>query len=284
MTQQPQRLTWALTSRHFRKNHRACNTAEEWECGPREWMTPWICNKEFTCLTRLYGNALYIWLTTQSRSIHLYYTLFFFMEDAPLLLQMSYRFNENCTVAHNGSFSARLNVSLCWNFPFLSPPLCPYCDTVVLQSSLFLKNKVEKISIKGGVFLCGLQESLASGFHLKHKGVFLPDLYSFTQWVDLPLLFPSKESPDETFVHPIIGYVRVASSSTSLGVQPQALSWMDFFPSSLLLCVCFKKPFQINVSAVFFFLCAFVFGSCVISIKPNLRISLSVSRTHKLAV
>lgn len=125
MTQQPQRLTWALTSRHFRKNHRACSTAEEWECGPREWMTPWICNKEFTCLTRLYGNALYIWLTTQSRSIHLYYTLFFFMEDAPLLLQMSYRFNENCTVAHNGSFSARLNVSLCWNFPFLSPPLLP---------------------------------------------------------------------------------------------------------------------------------------------------------------
>lgn len=171
------------------------------------------------------------WL--QSPSIHLYYTLFFFMEVAPLLLQMSYCFNENCTVAHNGSFSARLNVSLCWNFPFLSPPLCPYCDTVVLQSSLFLKNKVEKISIKGGVFLCGLQESLASGFHLQHKGVFLPDLYSFTQWVDLPLLFPSKESPDETFVRPIIGYVHVASSSTSLGVQPQALSWMDFFP---LLC------------------------------------------------
>lgn len=107
--------------------------------------------------------------------------------------------------------------------------LCPYCDTVVLQSSLLLKNKVKKISIKGGVFLCGLQESLASGFHLKHKGVFLPDLYSFTQWVDLPLLFPSKESPDETFVRPIIGYVHVASSSTSLGARPQALSWIDFF-------------------------------------------------------
>lgn len=42
----------------------------------------------------------------------------------------------------------------------------------------------------------------------------------------LALLFPSKESPDETFVRPIIGYVHVASSSTSLGAQPQALSWM----------------------------------------------------------
>lgn len=65
-----------------------------------------------------------------------------------------------------------------------------------------------------------LLESLGSGFNLKHKGVFLPDLYSFTQRVDLPLLFPSKESPDETFVLPIIGYVYVASSSTSLGPQP----------------------------------------------------------------
>lgn len=201
-------------------------------------MTPWMCNKELTCLAWLYCNALYIWVTTRSPSIHLYYTLFFFMEVAPPLLQMSSCFNENCTVAHNGSFSARLNVSLCWNFPFLFPPFCPYCDTVVLQSSLLLKNKVKKISIKGGVFLCGLQERLASGFHLKHKGVFLPDLYSFTQWVDLPLLFPSKESPDETFVHPIIGYVQVASSSTSLGAQPQVLSWMDFFPAlfSLLCC------------------------------------------------
>lgn len=50
-------------------------------------------------------------------------------------------------------FSASLNVSLRWNFPFLSPPpLCPYCDTAVLPSSLFLKNKVKKIGIKGGVF------------------------------------------------------------------------------------------------------------------------------------
>lgn len=148
---------------------------------------------------------------------------------------MSQRFNENCAVAHNGSFSDRLNVS-----PWLklSPPLSlslsaprrSYCDTVVLQSSLFLKNKVEEIGIKGGGEGPGggegSRESLASGFHLKHKGVFLPDLYSFTQWVDLPLLFPSKESPDGTFVRPIIGYVPVASSSTSLGVQPRALSWM----------------------------------------------------------
>jgi len=139
-----------------------------------------------------------------------------------------------------------------------SPPLCPYCDTVVLQSSLLLKNKVKKISIKGGVFLCGLQESLASGFHLKHKGVFLPDLYSFTQWVGLPLLFPSKEIPDKTFVHPIIGYVHVASSSTSLGVQPQALSRMDFscsFSSSLLLCVCSKKLFQTTVWTLLLIFC-----------------------------
>ena len=120
--------------------------------------------------------------------------------------------------------------------------LCPYCDTVVLQSSLLLKNKVKKISIKGGVFLCGLQESLASGFHLKHKGVFLPDLYSFTQWVDLPLLFPSKESPDETFVRPIIGYVHVASSSTSLGAQPQALSWIDLFLPLFLFFVAVCAP------------------------------------------
>lgn len=120
---------------------------------------------------------------------------------------------------------------------FLSS-LCPYCDTVVLQSSLLLKNKVKKISIKGELFLCGSQESLASGFHLKHKGVFLPDLYSFTQWVDLPLLFPSKESPDETFVCRIIRYVHVASSSTSLGAQPQALSWMDFFPAPFPLLCC----------------------------------------------
>lgn len=162
------------------------------------------------------------------------------------------------------------------------PPFCPYCDTVVLQSSLLLKNKVKKISIKGGVFLCGLQESLASGFHLKHKGVFLPDLYSFTQWVDLPLLFPSKESPDETFVRPIIGYVHVASSSTSLGAQPQALSWMDFFPALFPLlcwsCVCSKKPFQINVSAlllVFFFSS----GSCVISIIPSL-VTLKLPRQN----
>lgn len=140
----------------------------------------------------------------------------------------------------------------------LDPPplltLCPYCDTVVLQSSLLLKNKVKEISIKAGVFLCGLQESLASGFHLKHKGVFLPDLYSFTQWVDLPLLFPSKESPDETFVHPIIGYVHAASSSTSLGARPQALSLDEFFScpfsSSLLPCICSEKTFKINVWAL----------------------------------
>lgn len=68
-------------------------------------------------------------------------------------VQMSGGFNENCNVLHNGRFSARLNVSLCRNFPFLSPPpLCPYCDTAVLPSSLFLKNKVKKIGIKGGVF------------------------------------------------------------------------------------------------------------------------------------
>lgn len=70
------------------------------------------------------------------------------------------------------------------NFP---PPLCSHCGAAVLQGSPFLRNKVEKIGIKG---LGGRRrggrageggEALASGFHLKHKGVFLPDLYSFTQ-------------------------------------------------------------------------------------------------------
>lgn len=84
MTQWPQALTWALTSRHFQNNQRARNTAEEGECGPQELMTPWKCNKEFTCLTRLYCNSLYIWLTTQSLSILQCYAPFFFMKVAPL--------------------------------------------------------------------------------------------------------------------------------------------------------------------------------------------------------
>lgn len=122
----------------------------------------------------------------------------------------------------------------------LHPPFCPYCDTVVLQSSLLLKNKVQKISIKGRSVLCGSRERLASGFHLKHKGVFLPDLYSFTQWVDLPLLFPSKESPDETFVPP-------RSSDTFMLLPPvRALEpghrvcsgWIFFFPLFFCKTVC----------------------------------------------
>lgn len=70
------------------------------------------------------------------------------------------------------------------NFP---PPPCSYCGGAVLQSSSFLRNKVEKIGIKGlgGGRQKGRAgeggEGLASGFHLKHKGVLLPDLYSFTQ-------------------------------------------------------------------------------------------------------
>lgn len=70
------------------------------------------------------------------------------------------------------------------NFP---PSPCSHCGAAVSPSSSFPRNKVEKIGIKG---LGGWRrrgrageggEGLASGFHLKHKGVFLPDLYSFTQ-------------------------------------------------------------------------------------------------------
>lgn len=92
----------------------------------------------------------------------------------------------------------------------------------------------------------------------KHTGVFLPALYSFSQWMELPLLFPSKQSPDETFVRTIIGYVLVASSSTGLGEPPRALSWMCvfFFSAHFPFSLCLW-PFQINVSA------------CVISIKKK---------------
>lgn len=105
-----------------------------------------MCNQDFTCLAC--NRLLYIYDTVA----HYSSVLYFFMEAASLVLQMSAGSIESCTVVHNGSFSARLNVSLCWNFSFHSPPLCPYCDTVVLQISLFLKNKVKRISIKGGVF------------------------------------------------------------------------------------------------------------------------------------
>lgn len=112
------------------------------------------------------------------------------------------------------------------------PPLfAPIVTQWFYRGACCWKTRLRKISIKGGVFLCGSQESLASGFHPKYKGVFLPDLYSFTQWVGLPLLFPSKESPDETFVRPIIGYVHVASSSASLGVQqPLCPKWIPSIP------------------------------------------------------
>lgn len=119
-------------------------------------------------------------------------------------------------------------------FPLLFP-FAPIVTRWFYRGACGWKTKLRRSVSKGGVFLCGLQETLASGFHLKHKGVFLPDLYSFTQWVGQPLLFPSKESPDKTFVRSIIEYVHVASSSTNLGVQPWALSRMDFFFPSLFV-------------------------------------------------
>lgn len=152
------------------------------------------------------------------------------------------------------------------------PSLLPFAPIVTqwfYRAACFWKTRLRR-SVSKETCLRGSQESLASGFHLKHKGVFLPDLYSFTQWVDLPLLFPSKESPDETFVRPIIGYVRVASSSASLGAQPQALSWMDFFFPGLFPLLCFFVYILRNISDKCFSSVFFSFCACVISVIPKL--------------
>ncbi len=57
------------------------------------------------------------------------------------------------------------------------------------------------------------------------------------------------------------------------------------FSSSLLLCVCSKKPFQINVSALPLFFLFFFWLLCYFNnTKPgHPKIALSESRTHKLA-
>lgn len=157
-------------------------------------------------------------------------------------------------------------------------PFAPIVTQWFYRGACCWKTRLRKISIKGGVFLCGSQESLASGFHPNHKGVFLPDLYSFTQWVGLPLLFPSKESPDKTFVRAIIGYLHVASSSTSLGVQqPLCPKWIP----SIFLKTLF---FHITVWArllISFLLDPMLCQSCQ-AVPP--KTVLSESQTHKLQV
>lgn len=201
----------------------------------------------------------------------------YFTAAAPLLLWMSEGFNENCTIVHNGCFSARLNVSLSWNFPFLCPPLCPYCDMAVLPSSLFLKNKVKKIGIKGGVFCvaCWRVSPQVSTWNTKVFS-YLICIHSHNEWtwlscfqvrrVQTRLLFAL--SSDMCMLLP-----PVQALECNQGLCPGCIPHCPF-SFSLCLCICSKKPFQINVSA------------CVISIKPNIVSlkCLSASRTHKLAV
>lgn len=171
--------------------------------------------------------------------------LVLFHESQPPIPENVIRASMRTTVIHNGSFSARLNVSQWRNVSFHSLP-CPYCDTVVLQRSLLLKNKVKKISIKGGVFcvVCKRVSLQVSTWNTKVFS-YLICIHSHNEWtclscfqvrrVQTRLLFPL--SLDTWMLLP-----PVQALERSHKLCP---GWI--FSSSLLNCLCSRKPFQINV-------------------------------------
>lgn len=142
---------------------------------------------------------------------------------------------------------------------FLSSlPLCPYCDTVVLQSSLLLKNKVKKISIKGGVFCvaCRRVSLQVSTWNTKVFS-YLICIHSHNEWTCLSCFQVRRVQTRLLFA---------LSSDTCMLLPPvRALElshklcprWIFSCPfsSALFLCVCSQKLFQINVQhySIFFF-------------------------------